>query len=221
MTSSRLISLVQSPYTFSVSVFILWLTYVSVLVGMNFGYTQWFISMTPLNQLLCFILLMLNYPILNSRLGLVFLACFAIGFGAEQVGVHTGILFGDYAYLHNFGPKFAGVPWLIGVNWALLAFITYGLCSTLPIPTFLQVMLGSLLMVLLDVLMEPLAPGFGFWAFSGNEVPVWNYICWFMVALPMHLILVKVRPEANRRFCAHLLAANFIFFITANVIHSS
>lgn len=221
MNQSKLISIAQSPYTFPVSVFSLWLTYSSVLVGMNFGYTQWFISMTPLNQLLCFILLLLNYPILKARLLSVFLTCFAIGFGAEQIGVHTGILFGDYEYLNNFGPKFAGVPWLIGVNWALLAFITHGLCSALPIAKYLQVILGSLLMVLLDVFMEPLAPGFGFWAFSGNEVPVWNYVCWFLVALPMHLILVKVQPKSNRRFCAHLLAANFVFFITANVIHSS
>lgn len=221
MNQSRLISIAQSPYTFPVSVFFLWLTYVSVLIGMGFGYTDWFISKTPLNQLLCFVLLLLNYPVFEKRLILVFVACFGIGFGAELIGVHTGLLFGDYQYLHNFGPKFAGVPWLIGVNWALLAFVTYGLCNALRIPNLFKAILGSLLMVLLDVCMEPLAPGFGFWAFTDGVVPIWNYICWFMVALPMHLMLIKVQPDANRRFCAHLLAANFVFFITANVIHSS
>ena len=48
---------------------------------------------------------------------------------AETIGVNFGILFGDYEYGENLGFKIFGVPFLIGINWIVLTFITGSLSS--------------------------------------------------------------------------------------------
>jgi len=205
----------------TLSVFVVWLTYGSVMIGMASGYTDWFMTKTPWNQLLCFLLLVLNFPINTRPLAICFVVCFAIGFCAELIGVNTGLLFGVYHYLPNFGPGMGGVPYLIGTNWAVLGFIAFGVSATLKLTARSRMVIAALLMVALDALMEPVAAQFGFWQFAGNEVPIWNYVCWFLVALPMQYLLLRVKPVINNRFCMHLLSANFIFFLWSNVVHQS
>ena len=45
-----------------------------------------------------------------------------IGFSAEILGVHAGIPFGSYGYAASLGPRLAGVPIIVGLAWAMMAW---------------------------------------------------------------------------------------------------
>src|SRR5881397_3065439 len=44
-----------------------------------------------------------------------------VGFGAEVLGVHTGVPFGDYRYTGGLGPTLASVPLVIALAWLMMA----------------------------------------------------------------------------------------------------
>ncbi len=91
--------------------------------------------------------------------GLFFLA----GMFVEWIGGHYDLLFGANYYGENMGLKLDGVPWLIGINWAMLVLITGAISNYLFRQVFWRVVCGILLMVGLCFFMESFAPAFDFW----------------------------------------------------------
>ena len=104
------------------SIFILWLFQLTAIIGVSIGFKDWFISKTPLNLLITFCLLILNFRIDTVKKIIYSLSIIIISLFVEWVGVKYGFLFGEYKYGHNLGYKIDGVPLLIGVNWLLLLF---------------------------------------------------------------------------------------------------
>lgn len=206
------ISSVSGRHAFFFSVFLLWLTHVSAMIGISIGNLEWFISKTPMNLLLAAALLMINFPLNSPRTLAIFMLFAAMGFGAEWIGVNTGVLFGDYAYGGNLGLKVGGVPLLIGLNWALLAFAALALSDNLNVSPWLKPVPGTILMVGLDYFMETSAPVFDFWAFANNAVPVWNYVCWFLLSWLMLLIGQRLQIRGNLPFAVQFYLVNFTFF---------
>ena len=51
-------------------------------------------------------------------------------------------------------------------------------------------MIGTSLMLFLDLLMEPLAPILDFWVFEGKEAPLQNYLGWTVVAIFYNLDII-------------------------------
>ena len=115
----------------SISIFLIWLFHLSAIVGISAGYEEWFMSKTPLNLTAVFLLLLWNFETKPMRfwLGLAFFFCG--GMLLEWVGVHYGFLFGTYEYGSNLGPKLDGIPYLIGVNWAVLTLTTGVMASAI------------------------------------------------------------------------------------------
>ena len=69
----------QDKFSLSnISIGLLWLFHVSGIIGIVYGNSDWFVSATPLNLSLCFILIFLNTPI-NKKLFFIFIACFFFG----------------------------------------------------------------------------------------------------------------------------------------------
>ena len=103
-------------------VFLIWLLHISGLIGILSGYEAWFVPKTPFNLMLMALLFVWIFPLNTRRKALLFAFIWVAGIGAEWIGVHTGYLFGSYSYGENLGPKIDGIPYLIGVNWALGRF---------------------------------------------------------------------------------------------------
>ena len=78
-------------------------------------------QLSAANLLLTITLVFISYLSQWKRFMVVVSIAFLIGFVAELIGVHTGWLFGRYSYESNLGVKIAGVPILIGLNWAILS----------------------------------------------------------------------------------------------------
>lgn len=176
------------------------------------------LSLSFVNLLIGFLLLVLSINKEKKEL-LIFLAiAFLIGFVSELIGVHTGLLFGDYWYGNNLGPKLAGVPLIIGINWGVLAVISSAFTESLTINKWVKILFNSAMMVTFDVVMEPVAMKSDFWSWSSNEIPMYNYICWFFIALIIQFIYLNWFKIQSNIVFKSLFIIQFLFFIILNLI---
>ncbi|MFK7771914.1 MAG: carotenoid biosynthesis protein [Saprospiraceae bacterium] len=196
----------------NISIFIIWLFAISAIIGIYLGYVSWFIPKTPLNLMLGAGLLFWNFPINSLQKIGVWCIAFSIGMLVEIIGVQTGDIFGNYYYGENLGIKFMGVPFLIGVNWAVLSFITAAIGSRLTKSFWGSIFLGACFMLGLDFLLEPLAGVFDFWHFEGGIVPIQNYIAWFVTAFLLQILIRKTMDFQKPYFSTHLFLSQVIFF---------
>ena len=198
-----------TKYTLSIA--IIWLFHVSGILGLLYGYSKWFVGATPLNLSLCFGLLMYTswgVPRLNTAIVLIF----SVGMLAEILGVNYGLIFGHYQYGEALGPKLMGVPWLIGANWCILVVCSGTIAQELFDTVWARVLTGVGLMLLLDVLIEPIAPVLDFWEFNTGVAPLQNYLGWFCVALPLHVFFQMQGIKIKGWFTHHLFLLQLLFF---------
>lgn len=198
----------------NISIFIIWLVTISGLVGIWLGHGNWFLPKTIFNQLLGVVLLIWNFPLKNGRKSLaIWTSVYLIGIAAEIIGINTGILFGNYSYGNNLGPKIVGVPPLIGFNWIVLTFLTATIAKRFIRYKWAAIICGALLMVGLDFFIEPIAPIFDFWSWNEGFAPLKNFIHWFLVSLLMQVIVVKDLPEKNYSLPIQHFTSQVLFFI--------
>lgn len=174
------------------------------------------LSLSFLNLLLAFTVIILaeneNILLLISFLSIAFIT----GISVELIGVHTGMLFGDYSYGANLGPKLWGVPLVIGINWGVLSITTASITQKINLPVYFKIIVNAFLLVLFDFVMEPVAMKSDFWSWKNDEIPLFNYVCWFFVALILQLIYHWIRkPKSNKVFNA-LFVIQLLFFIILN-----
>ncbi len=113
----------------------------------------------------------------------IFIFAFFTGLLSEIIGVHTGILFGNYHYTSLLGPSIVGVPWIIAINWAFLIAGSIIISDTLFNNRILQIVSAVLLIVIFDFIMEPVAVKLHYWEWADNSIPLYNYISWAFVSL--------------------------------------
>ena len=208
--------LIPSNTTSKISVFIIWLFHLCGMVGISYGNKEFFLAFTPINLFISFVLLFVNQKQLESKeLKSAFLIFF-IGMISEILGVKYGLIFGDYVYLDNLGVKILGVPVLIGVNWIILTFITGSLSSFIFKNKYVSILMGAILMIGLDLLIEPVAPLLGFWIFDLQKVPLQNYLGWFVIGMITQALFQFKIAEKELTFSTHLLIINAIFFAFLN-----
>ena len=195
-----------------IAIIILWLFHISGILGISVGFKDWFANKTPLNLLIMFVALIVFFPLDSIKKWGLFLCFGVLGILAEYLGVTFGLFFGEYAYGNNFGPKIYGVPLLIGVNWALLTFICGAIANKMSDNVFLKSLLGTFMMLFLDLFMEKVAPIFDFWAFSGGYAPVDNYIAWGIISFIFHLVFHLFKTQGKFQISLHLYLVQLVFF---------
>ena len=67
-------------------------------------------------------------------------------------------------------------------------------------------------MILLDLLIEPIAPILDFWVFEGGEAPLQNYIGWTAVALFLQAFFHYFNITIKGWFSHQLYLLQIIFF---------
>ena len=171
----------------NISIFIIWLVHVSGFLGMLFYDLDFFAGFTSVNLLLMSIILFLNIKLDSKYHILSILSIFLIGMITESLGVNYALIFGDYEYGNNLGFKLFGVPYLIGVNWIILTVISGNIASFITKNTsiVLTIIIGALLMLAMDFVMEPIAPKLDMWRFKNLIVPSSNYVGWLFVGLSL------------------------------------
>jgi len=195
----------------NISIFLIWLFHISGIVGIIYSDASWFVSATPINLLLSFILLLANTR-LNKRLVFLLLSCFTTGMAAEILGVRYGFIFGEYAYGAVLGVKLMEVPLLIGINWCILVFITGNIAQFFSDSFWIKTFVGVALMLALDLVIEPVAPVLDFWIFTDGLASFHNYLGWGLVALPLQMTFHKWKITIEGFYPFHLYILQFLFF---------
>ncbi len=203
----------------NISIFIIWLVHISGFMGILFYDLDFFAGFTYVNLLLMSIILFLNFKLESKYHILSILSIFLIGMVTESLGVNYGLIFGDYEYGNNLGFKLFGVPFLIGVNWIILTAISANVASFLTKnrSIVLTIIIGALLMLAMDFVMEPIAPKLDMWRFKNLIVPSSNYVGWLFVGLFTQTLYNLYFREKEIIVSTNLYLAFFLFFGCLNL----
>ena len=170
------------------------------------------LNLTPIHLFVMFALFLWANSYFSIKLIKAIIVIYLIGVLAEVVGVRYNIIFGNYYYGNSLGPQVLEVPLIIGFNWLTLSFATYGVSSYLFKNKTIITIFASILMVLTDYIIEPMAGALDFWHWAGGKIPIQNYVGWFFVSLIIHSILVKMSFKFNIKLCLALLLSQILFF---------
>ena len=189
-----------------------------------------FVRLTPLNLLVCLLLVLWTQPRRNRPFWIFCITAAVTGFAAEWVGINHGLLFGQYKYGQVLGPGWQGVPFLIGVQWLVTMYCCgiavqmlhqrfiksqAGLYSTFP-PWLMRITLvtdAAFLAVAFDWILEPVAVQLGYWQWQNNQIPWSNYLSWWGVSLVILTAFQRLSFTKHNLFAVHLLLIQTMFFL--------
>lgn len=162
--------------------------------------------------LFCFALLMAYHRQAGGLwlpMGFAWLA----GFLAEWIGTSGGWLFGDYHYGKALGPTLAGVPLMIGINWALLTYMAWEITGRLAKNGILRILSASFLLTAFDWIMEPVAMGLDMWQWADGIIPLRNYAGWLLVSSVIFGFYAIIRFQPANRLSPWLFLYQAFFFL--------
>ena len=176
-----------------------------------------FMLLTPLVLLLSLALLLWCDHDRNKggQLNRIVFYCFVFtaGFLIEMWGVNTGTLFGSYLYGSGLGPKIAGTPPLIGLNWVLMIYLTSSIFTPLQRNLLNGILWPSLVMVGYDLIMEQVAPKMNMWSWHNDVIPLQNYLMWGLLAVMFHTVRYIMKVRDRNRMALPLFVVQTLFFL--------
>ncbi|MEM8893562.1 MAG: carotenoid biosynthesis protein [Bacteroidota bacterium] len=176
--------------------------------------------LTPVNLLLSLGLLLWCHSEINPRFIVLSIAVGLLGYLSEVVGVNTGLIFGEYSYGATLGFKVWGTPLLIGVNWLMMIYYTSAIAKKYLDQPWLQVIVASILMALMDLLIEPVAITYDYWSWAGDHIPLQNYLGWFVLSILLHSLYNNIDKTRENGAATYLALAQFIFFLALNIFRT-
>ncbi|TGE20746.1 carotenoid biosynthesis protein [Hymenobacter aquaticus] len=192
---------------------VLLLFHVTGFLGLAFSKDpDFYLQFVPLNLLLTAVLLFSFQRDRNMAFWAFCLTTAAVGFFVEVVGIQTGKIFGQYAYGATLGFKWLGVPLIIGLNWLMLTYSTGILARYLPINGFLRAVVAALLLVGMDICLEPVAVRYDFWTWAFDVIPLQNFKGWFAVALILQVYFNRTDFEKRNPLVPFVYLLQLLFF---------
>lgn len=194
---------------------LLWIIHIQGVIGIYTHQAQTYIPMTYLVLLFTFFI-MYDVDLKRDKTKLkIFALCFVTGYIAEWLGVHYGLIFGEYSYGANLGIKLSGVPLTIGINWGVLIFCTGTIARHIAYHPILRALLASTLMVTLDIIMEQVSSPLDFWTFHtlSHKAELQNYIGWFSLSFGLQLIFHFFKAHIRLSTAIQIYSIQFVFFL--------
>lgn len=186
------------------------------IIGLNTDWHDYFLLLTPLNLMITFAMVLLYEKSISGKFVLFFIVSFLTGILVEVLGVQYGLIFGEYHYGQPLGIKFSGVPLIIGINWFLLVYGSANLLRNIKGNILVKSLLGALLMTGVDFLIEPVAIRLDFWNWYGLDIPLSNYISWFVISFILHLALHQFKLKTENKVASVVFITIALFFLTLN-----
>lgn len=189
------------------------LVYVSGSIGFVINPT-FFSPFTPYTLLLSCFVFLIHSPLNDKKFLIAFFSIAFLGFIIEVIGVKTGLIFGKYSYGNGLGFKLLDVPLIISINWAMLIFSGIRIVSVIFANKIVSLVVAALLVTLIDLLIEQVAPGLDFWQFEGGLPGLHNYLGWIGVTFFTSYFFYPTIIKGNRSVSLILLVLQIIFFTT-------
>lgn len=197
---------------FYTSLIILIVIYMVGLIGLNTSFRVLVASLTPYTLVLSAVIVLINNRDWNRYFAIFIVITWITGYLVELAGIETGLIFGNYTYGEALGYKLYKVPVIIGLNWFLLVYSCGMVSNLLRWGVIMKSMVSAFLMVVIDMSLEPVAVALDFWFWQGGDVPVQNYIGWFVVAFLLSLYFQSIGLKVINRMAIALFIIQYIFF---------
>lgn len=174
----------------------------------------YFTKIVPFHLLLMLGVIIFSYNGDIKRLSLFLGGVFLCGYLVEVLGVHTGKIFGSYYYGNTLGLKVASVPLMMGVNWIILIFSVGQMVKSFKIRnTILASLTGACFLIALDFFIEPVAMQFDYWTWDWREIPVQNFIAWFIVSVILLKFYYALNLKQQKYIGTTMYVTQFVFFV--------
>lgn len=192
---------------------VLLLFHITGFIGLGFSDDPgFFLRFMPLTMLLTLALLIAFQRERTAAFWSFCVVVMVAGFCVEVVGIRTNLLFGQYAYGEALGIKLLDVPLLIGVNWLIVTYSAGVLAAYLPLPGFVRALVAALLMVGLDICIEPVAVHYDFWHWQYDVIPLLNFKGWFAVSLILQVYFNRVEFSRRNPLVPLVYLVQLLFF---------
>lgn len=175
------------------------------------------LSLTPINLLfVSIVLLWFHRGWQRAEIGWM-VATFAVGFGIEVLGVHTGLVFGNYRYGDTLGLKVFQVPLAMGLNWFIMCYVSTRLAVYFGFVKWKGALVSAALMVGIDLIMEPVAMALDFWQWDKGHIPFQNYLAWFGVSFGLNYWWFELANKGLNNFSLWVLTYLVFFFAVMHI----
>jgi len=198
---------------YHISLILLIIVYVVGLVGLNTTYREQFADITPYTLIFSALILLVNHQEWNRYFAIYFVAICIFGFLIELTGIETGLVFGHYVYGDSLGYKLYEVPLVIGLNWFVLVYSSGMVANVFRFGIFARSLIGAIMMVIIDISLEPVAMSLDFWSWENNVIPKHNYIAWFIISFFLHVYFQRLGLKKFNRIAVGLFIIQYIFFL--------
>jgi carotene biosynthesis associated membrane protein len=127
-----------------------------------------------------------------------------LGLAVEAVGRSTGFPFGVYDYTDSLGAKILGVPVVIPLAWAMMAYPALLAGQRLSRSRWFATVIGAWLLATWDLFLDPQMVAEGHWIWADPTpalwgvpgIPIGNYLGWLLTALAM-MALLNLLPRTS------------------------
>jgi putative membrane protein len=187
------------------------LVYISGSIGFIVN-PAFFSPFTPYTLLLTCFVFLIHSPLADKKFLFAFFSIAFLGFIIEVIGVKTGLVFGKYSYGDGLGFKILNVPLIISINWAMLIFAGIRIVSSIFANKIVSLVFAALLVTLIDLVIEQVAPKLDFWQFEEGLPGLHNYLGWIGVAFFTSYFFYPTIIKGNRSVSLIILILQIIFF---------
>ena len=123
-----------------------------------------------------------------------------VGLGVEALGVATGLPFGTYAYADSLGPAVLGVPVVVMLAWAMMAYPCLLAAQRLSSTRAGVVIIGTWALASWDLFLDPQMVSEGHWTWETTTpalpgipgIPLSNYLGWIITAAIIMALLCRL-----------------------------
>jgi len=170
-----------------------------------------------------------------------FVAAAVISWTFEELGVDTGMIFGNYYYTDMLGPKLSEVPILIPLAWFMMIYPSFIIANLIAegkavvrdsdLGTIVRLsLLSAMVMTAWDLLIDPVLSGPDYrawiWVDGGPYygVPAQNYVGWilttFTIYLCFRLFERKFPPSERNEITATIIAMPLVAYASVMISNS-
>lgn len=181
------------------------------------GYSQYILPLTPINLALTAYLLYLNQKEKNNSFIINSIIIVVVAYAVEVIGVQTGLFFGNYQYLNSLGPKAFKTPPVIGVNWWILVIASASFFRKSKLSNLLKAFLSTVLMLFIDLWIEPISDKLDFWSWENDTIPLKNYIGWFITGFALQIIYWQGAYKKENKIGVPIYLIFLGFFLILNL----
>ena len=122
----------------------------------------------------------------------------------EYIGLTTDFPYSQFVYVGSLGYKIFGIlPWTVALSWVPLMIGSVALIYMVSENKFLRITLPVLLLVMFDLLLDPVAVNIGMWKYTKIGVyfgvPVQNFAGWSFSGLVGSLICFYLFQNTEKK----------------------